>query len=142
MTFTVTDKRGTGTRKSGVPQETVVGPEGDEHEVPGWWPELIAVDTELHSASAKHGEPTQQGNTFATFGHPVYGANAREFKRINDVRSTEGKPGQWAKIILEEQYEALEIEPTEENAAKLYNELIQAAAMNLAAAEDLRVKFS
>jgi hypothetical protein len=102
---------------------------------------MVAVDQELHDATAKHGEPTEQGNTFAVFGAPTWKSGAAEMKRQNDARKTAGKPGQWLKIILEEVYEAFEVEPTADTAADVYAELIQAGAMFIAAAEDLRKQF-
>jgi hypothetical protein len=57
------------------------------------------------------------------------------------ARKAAGKPGQWLKIILEEVYEAFEVEPTADTAADVYAELIQAGAMFIAAAEDLRKQF-
>lgn len=123
----------------GVP---LSGIEDEMPTVPPWWQELVAVDAELHSATRKHGAPESQGADLALFGNPYFRNQADWYKAVNDKRAALGKPGHWLDITLEEVFEALAEPATEENAANLYHELIQAAAMCAATAEVVRATFA
>lgn len=120
----ITDKRGKGARRSN-------GFHVDGAVPPPWWPVFIAFEQERHRQLEKWGDQRGQRDDGTGFG--VFTQWADEYKRQNDARHEAGKRGVWAKILLEEVFEALsEVEPE-----KLEYELVQAGAVITAWLEDL-----
>lgn len=123
MTVTVTDKRGTGTRKS--------APLVDGKQPPPWWPVFIAIEAERKRQLEKWGN--QNGKRLDGTGHALYVYNAAEYQRQNDARAEAGRKAVWAKVLLEETFEAL----AETDPAALREELVQVAAVATAWIEDI-----
>lgn len=126
---TVVDKRGQGNRKSGAEN-------GDEaalkrQEAPPWFPVFVQFEQERLRQLAKWGD--QRGHRQDGTGSPFFVNWADEYKRQNDEREAAGKPGIWAKILLEEVFEAL----SETDGPRLFTELKESGAVITAWMEDL-----
>ena len=128
MSFTVKDKRGSGTRASGEDH-------GDEaairEEAPPWFPVFVEFEKERIRQLNKWG--VQNGLRLDGTGDTYDARAADEFKLQNDARERAGKKGIWRKILLEEVYEALAEKP----GPRLFTELKEAGAVITAWMEDL-----
>ena len=128
MSFTVTDKRGAGTRVSG---EDRGEDKSVQQEAPPWFPVFVEFEKERVAQLQKWG--SQNGKHIDGTGDIYDERAAAEFKRQNDARQRAGKPGIWRKILLEEVYEAL----AESDPKRLFQELRQSGAVITAWMEDL-----
>lgn len=128
MTFTVTDKRGAGTRVSG---EDHGDDKAVEPDAPPWFPVFVEFEKERIHQIQKWGD--QRGKRKDGTGDKYDARAAAEYQRQNDARERAGLPGIWRKILLEEVYEALAEKP----GPKLFHELRQSGAVITAWMEDL-----
>lgn len=122
MSVQINDKRGKGNRPSRLSDGTIPPP---------WWDVFIAIEGERLRQLEKWG--VQTGKRLDGTGIQSYRLFAEEYQRQNDARHEAGKAGVWAKILLEEVYEAL----AESDPDKLAHELVQVAAVATAWLEDL-----
>jgi hypothetical protein len=122
----ITDKRGKGKPRPKEPEFFI-----DGAEPPPWWPVFIAFEAERNRQLEKWGD--QRGKRSDGTGSVFFRQWAEEYQRQNDAREEAGKEGVWAKILLEEVFEAL----AEDDPERLEYELVQAGAVVTAWLEDL-----